>query len=264
MTRIAAPSTMASASTGPHPVPADAPAAAVSVQGLRKVINDRVVLNDLDFAIPRGSMFALLGANGAGKSTLLKILAGLMPPTGGRVHLFGAPLAGHAADLRSRIGFLGHNAMLYRELSARENLVFFGRMHGLADVGRRAEDLLEQLGLADRMHDPVKAFSRGMLQRAAIARALLCDPELLLADEPFTGLDAPSARTLEALLRSLHAQGRTIVFTNHDVAQSIALATSVDAVGHGGVFVLGHGRLIINQHARLLDAAMVHLEMSDR
>jgi heme exporter protein A len=235
-------------------------ASAVRVDSLRKVIDDRIVLHDLEFAIAPGSLVALLGANGAGKSTLLKILAGLMPPTHGRIDLFGEPFSHNAAAMRSRIGYIGHNSMLYRELSAHENLVFFGRMHGLRNVKERASELLEQLGLAGREHDPLKTYSRGMLQRAAIARALLCDPELLLADEPFTGLDAPSARTLESILLALHQQGKTIILTNHDVAQSISLTGN--GLHAGRVLVLNRGRLIVDARADSLDIETVHVEIA--
>lgn len=236
----------------------------VRVRSLRKVIGDRVVLRDLDFAVAPGAMVALVGANGAGKSTLLRILAGLSRPTSGGVELFGEPLAQNARALRWRIGYIAHSSMLYRELSARENLLLFGRLHGLPSPRRRADEVLDQLGLAGRAHDPLKTFSRGMLQRAAIARALLCDPDLLLADEPFTGLDAPSSRTLEAMLASLNAQGKAVILTNHDVAQSLSLTCAAVSGGVGRVLVLHGGRLMVNESAAGIDTETVLMEISRR
>jgi heme exporter protein A len=229
---------------------------AVRITSLRKVIDDRVVLRDLDVSIEPGSFVALLGANGAGKSTLLKILAGLMPATVGTIELFGQPLRHDSPALRSRIGLIGHSAMLYRELSAKQNLVFFGRLHGLRNAAARADELLANLGLAGRAHDAVKTFSRGMVQRVAIARALLCDPDLLLADEPFSGLDAPSSRSLEEILAALHQQGKTIILANHDVAQSLMLAERT--------LVLHQGRLVIDEASAALRGCDLYAEVLRR
>jgi heme exporter protein A len=229
--------------------------AAVHAAALRKEIDERVILHDLSFAVPAGRFTALLGGNGAGKSTLLRILAGLIPATSGRVQLFGRPLRRDAADLRLRIGLISHGAMLYRDLSAKENLVLFARLcgQGRAQAGARADSLLDAMGLSPRSDDPVRTYSRGMLQRAAIARALVNDPELLLADEPFTGLDAPSAAMLEETLASLTAQGRTVILTNHDVRQSLALAQHV--------LVLHRGRLVIDEPTGGADARSILAEI---
>jgi heme exporter protein A len=194
-------------------------------------------------------MFALLGANGAGKSTLLKILATLIPPTSGELHLLGQPAGGDVAAIRSRIGMIAHQPMLYRDLSARENLAFFGSLYGISKPADRIAELLDMVGLPDRADDPVKTLSRGMTQRIAIARALMHDPQLLLADEPFDGLDAPSSQALEGLLRQLRDQGRTIIVSNHDIGQSLRLTDHV--------IVLKSGRIVLNTLAAGLDAATV-------
>jgi ABC-type multidrug transport system ATPase subunit len=136
--------------------------------------------------------------------------------------------------------------MLYRDLSARENLEFFGRLYGIPDPRGRAEELLDAVGLLDRADDPVRGYSRGMTQRAAIARALVHDPSLLLADEPFDGLDAPSAAALEQLLSDLHADGRTLILANHDIIQSLRLARRA--------IVLNRGRVVVDEPSRLLAA----------
>jgi ABC-type multidrug transport system ATPase subunit len=197
---------------------------AVQTVKLCKSIDERPVLRDLDLVIGDGEYVGILGANGAGKSTLLRILATLVPASSGTVHLFGAPLSRNAFKVRARIGMIGHQSMLYRDLSARENLEFFSRLYGLRNPTGRAEQMLDMIGLSDRASDPVKTFSRGMTQRIAIARALLHDPDLLLADEPFDGLDAPSVESLEQLLGDLNIAGKTIVLVNHDIEQTLKLA----------------------------------------
>jgi heme exporter protein A len=228
----------------------------VRATALCKSIDGRAVLDEVYLRIPAGSFVALLGANGAGKSTLLKVLATLSPPTSGRLELFGrrATATGRGAEqMRRSIGLIGHQSMLYRDLSARENLEFFGRLYGVPDPRGRAEWLLDAVGLLDRADDPVRGYSRGMTQRAALARALVHDPQLLLADEPFDGLDAPSAAALEGLLGVLHAGGRTLILANHDIAQSLRLA--------GRAVVLREGRVVIDEPARGLRATDVLAEM---
>jgi ABC-type multidrug transport system ATPase subunit len=133
---------------------------------------------------------------------------------------------------------IAHQPMLYRDLSARENLAFFGNLYGLAKPAARIAELLDMVGLPDRADDPVKTLSRGMTQRIAIARALMHDPQLLLADEPFDGLDAPSSQALEELLRRLRGQGRTLIVSNHDIPQSLRLTDHV--------IVLKGGRIVLN------------------
>ncbi len=218
---------------------------AIAAQKLCKTIDDRAILQDLTFSIPSGAYVALLGANGAGKSTLMRILSMLVTPTSGDLTLFGKPLAKTALAARRRIGLISHQAMLYRDLSPRENLVLFGKLYGVADAVGRAMRLLEIVNLADRADDPVKSFSRGMTQRVAIARALMHDPDLLLADEPFSGLDAPSIDTVERILAALHASGRTVVLANHDIDQTLRLA--------GHAMILRRGRLVVDCPAADLD-----------
>jgi heme exporter protein A len=208
---------------------------AVRTIRLCKSMDDRLVLRDLNLSVGSGEYVGVLGANGAGKSTLLKVLATLTPPTSGEVQLFGSKLTRTALRVRARIGMIGHQSMLYRDLSARENLEFFGRLYGLDDVRRRTTDMLDMIGLSDRATDPVKSFSRGMTQRVAIARALLHDPDLLLADEPFDGLDAPSIDSLEQLLADLNIAGKTIVLVNHQIEQTLKIAERAIVIRGGRV-----------------------------
>lgn len=226
---------------------------AVVANQLSKWIDDRPVLEGISFDIPTGEFAALLGANGAGKSTLLKLLSTLTPPTSGELKLFGKSAARFGSEARAQIGMIGHQSMLYRDLSARENLIFFGRLYGVADPAGRADELSDAVGLSDRADDPVKAFSRGMTQRVAVARALVHRPNLLLADEPFDGLDAPSVVVVENLLSALHRSGKTIILVNHDVSQSLRIAERA--------LILRQGQLVIDAPSADLKSADVVAEM---
>lgn len=226
----------------------------VRARGVSKVIDERVVLRDVDLEVAAGEFVVVLGANGAGKTTLLNILATLTRATEGDLRLFGQDVRRQAANVRRRIGMIGHRGMLYRDLSARENLVFFGNLYGVRDPGRRAEELLARVGLEGRAGDAVRHFSRGMVQRAAIARALMHDPELLLADEPFAGLDLVAVAGLEKLLAELRVEGRTVILTNHDVEQSLRLA--------GRAVVLRGGRKVLDEPAVALTEARVLAEVA--
>jgi heme exporter protein A len=208
---------------------------AVAVRDLAKTIDDRPVLCGIDVSIGAGEYVGILGANGAGKSTLLKLLATLMAPSGGEIALFGAPARKDAAALRRRIGLIDHQSLLYRDLTSIENLTFFAGLYGLSEPRRRAEAALDHFDLRARAGDPVKAFSRGMVQRLSIARALLHDPDLLLADEPFTGLDAPSVALLERMFDGFVAGGKTLVMVNHDVPQTLRIARRVIVLRDGRI-----------------------------
>lgn len=219
---------------------------AVCAVGVGREIDGRAIIRDLNFNIHRGEFIALLGANGAGKSTLLKMLAMLVAPSSGELRILGERCTTEAVHLRSRIGLIGHGAMLYRDLSPLENLEFFGRLYHVREPLKRASELLDWLGLSARRDDAVKTFSRGMMQRVAIARALMHEPEVLLADEPFAGLDAPSVAALQRMLHDLHARGRTIILANHDIRQSLDLARRV--------MVLRSGQLVIDRRAAEVDS----------
>ncbi|HVT90763.1 MAG TPA: ABC transporter ATP-binding protein [Tepidisphaeraceae bacterium] len=210
---------------------------AVRIEKLSKWLDDRAILQNVDLRIGKGEYLAIIGANGAGKSTLLKILATLIPPTSGTIELFGKQLTRATVTLRTKIGLIGHQSMLYRDLSARENLNFFAQLYGISDPTDRADRMLRMIGLLDRANDPVKNFSRGMVQRVSIARALLHGPELILADEPFDGLDAPSVVALEELFAKLSASGKTIVLVNHDIEQTLRLAERAIVLRGGNVAI---------------------------
>jgi heme exporter protein A len=194
-----------------------ATATAVEVAGLGRAYGERVVLRDVSFSLPEGATLAVFGANGAGKSTLLRILAGLLKPHAGAAQVLGAALPREAWKVRGRIGLLAHEPLLYRDLSVRENLRFHARLHGVAF--ERAAELVERVGLGARDDDPVRTLSRGMTQRAAICRAVLHEPELLLLDEPLANLDPGGAEAVAPLLR-----GPARVLISHDAEQGLAAA----------------------------------------
>lgn len=232
---------------------ADPTTPAIRLRKLVKTLDERPVLRGIDLEIFEGEYVALLGANGAGKSTLLRLLATLIPPTDGVIELFGKSLNRSNAVLRAKIGLIAHNSMLYRDLSARENLRFFANLYGIGEPEDRVVRMLKMVGLLDRANDPVKNFSRGMTQRISIARALLHDPQLLLADEPFAGLDAPSSAALETLLHKLNVAGKTIVLVNHDIDQTLRLAERA--------IVLRQGKVALDQPTHRLYAREVLSEV---
>lgn len=189
----------------------------VAVVGVGRHYGRRRALHDLSFTAQAGDIVGLLGPNGAGKSTLLAILGTLLAPSAGRVEYGALSGPDGGAALRSRIGMLGHDLFLYPELTARENLVFFGRLYGLADAPAAAAAALDRAGLAARGDDLVSSFSRGMRQRVALERALLHRPRLLLLDEPFTGLDQASAAALVDRLREEQSRGVVTILATHDL-----------------------------------------------
>jgi heme exporter protein A len=214
---------------------ATSPAAgpAVELNGLWREFGDRAVLRDLTVEVPAGCTLAVLGPNGAGKTTLLRILATLLRPTSGEVSVLGCPLPRDAWRARGRIGFLGHEPLLYRDLTGAENLRFQARLHGLPGGGAaRIPVLLEQVRMSRRADELVRNLSAGMVQRLAVCRALLHEPELLLLDEPGSHLDPAAAALVEPLVGA--SPGRTRVVVTHDVDAGLAEADLVLALRAGG------------------------------
>ena len=199
---------------------------AIQASNLSKAFGGQPVLSQLDLVVARGEQIALTGANGAGKTTLLGCLASVLRPTCGEVRWFGQPAAANPAA-RRLIAMVGHETRLYPHLTLRENLLFAARMYGVAQPGRRADHLLDQIGLQLHAHCLPGRISRGMRQRVAIVRALVHDPLILLLDEPFSGLDQQAIGWLVDLLRELRARGTTICFTTHDRQKAEQPATRV-------------------------------------
>ncbi len=219
---------MASSSSGAAPV--------IEVAGLSKRFGHVRALRAVDFALGAGESLAVFGPNGAGKTTLLRVLAGLLKPDGGTVRFGGELLVRGNADHRRRVGLISHHSLLYDGLTARENLVFYARLYAVAEPRAAAARALAGVGLEARAGDQVGTFSRGMIQRLAIARALLHDPEVMLLDEPFSGLDQAAAATLRQLLGRLRAEHRTMVLVTHNIDEGLELATHV-AIQVSGRFV---------------------------
>ena len=207
----------------------------ISVHSLVKRFGLKTVLRDLDFDVQPGEFVALLGPNGAGKTTFLRILASLSRPTLGEVRVAGYRLPHHAAAVRARLGVVSHLPLLYGDLTAEENLRFYARLYALRGTEARVTEVLQLAGLEARRKDLVRTFSRGMAQRLAIARAVIHDPDVLLLDEPYTGLDQDASSMLDGVLRSVTAQGRTVVMTSHDLARAEDLASRFDILSRGRI-----------------------------
>jgi heme exporter protein A len=205
----------------------------IVVKKLVKRFGLKTVLRGLDFEVREGEFVALLGPNGAGKTTFLRILASLARPTLGVVSVAGYRLPEQAAAVRRNLGVVSHLPLLYGDLTAEENLIFYGRMYGLLKLNQRIGEVLDLVGLVTRRRDLVRTFSRGMQQRLAIGRAILHDPEVLLFDEPHTGLDQDACDMLDSLLREVAGQGRTVVMTSHDLARVEDLASRFDVLTRG-------------------------------
>jgi heme exporter protein A len=205
----------------------------IKVHKLVKSFGSKTVLRGLDFEVHQGEFVALLGPNGAGKTTFLRILASLSHPTMGVVQIADYFLPAQAAAVRARLGVVTHMPLLYGDLTAEENLRFYGSMYGVMELNRRIYEVLEMVGLALRRRDLVRTFSRGMQQRLAIGRAILHDPEVVLFDEPHTGLDQDACDMLDKLLRDVAGRGRTVVMTSHDLSRVEDLATRFDILSHG-------------------------------
>src|SRR5688500_4514982 len=197
----------------------------LTVVDVARYFGRRKALSNISFTCDPGEIVGLLGPNGAGKSTLLNILGTLLSPSKGTVTYGDRTASDGGADVRASIGMLGHDLFLYPELTARENLTFFGHLYGLPDVLRVVTNALEQSGLAARADDLVSGFSRGMRQRVALERALLHEPRLILLDEPFTGLDQASTAALVARLRDCQRAGCLIVLATHDLDVAEGLLT---------------------------------------
>jgi heme exporter protein A len=197
--------------------------AALELEGLARHYGERTALSGVSLTLAEGQTLVVFGANGAGKTTLLRVLATLLRPHEGQVRVLGSELPAQSWAVRGRIGLLGHEPLLYRELTARENLRFHARLHGLAPA--RVEELLDAVQMRDRADEAVRLLSRGMVQRVAIARAVLHDPELLLLDEPRANLDPAAAELVEPLIGA--ASGRTRVISSHDPGGGLAEADLV-------------------------------------
>ncbi len=202
---------------------------AIELRGLARHFGERTALRDVSLTVAAGATLAVLGRNGAGKTTLLRILASLLRPHAGEVHLLGEPLPARAHAVRGQLGLLGHEPLLYRDLTGRENLQYHARLHRIEL--ERVEEVLEAVQMERRASDPVRLLSRGMIQRLAVARAVLHRPRLLLLDEPRANLDPAASDLIEPLIG--RASGCTRVLTSHDPRSVLAEADIVLALKDG-------------------------------
>ena len=218
-------------------------APAIELEELTRRYGERVALDRVSLGVPEGATLVVFGPNGAGKTTLLRVLATLLRPHGGVARVLGRTIPEEGWAVRGRIGLLGHEPLLYRDLTARENLGYHARLHRVPDATRRIEGLLERVGLTRRADDRVHAYSRGMVQRLAVCRAVLHDPEVLLLDEPRANLDPAAAELVEPLIGA--ASGRTRVVTSHDPAGGLAEADLALGLRGGRAELLAPAREVV-------------------
>jgi heme exporter protein A len=195
----------------------------IELEGLVRCYGEREALSDVSLSLPRGQTLVVFGPNGAGKTTLLRVLATLLRPHAGAVTVLEHRLPEEGWQVRGRVGLLGHDPLLYRELTARENLRYHARLHNVGDT--RVEELIRSVAIADRADEPLRTLSRGMIQRVAIARATLHDPQLLLLDEPYANLDPAAIDLVTPLIGA--QTGCTRVVTSHDPTGGLAQADLV-------------------------------------
>ncbi|MCI8366523.1 MAG: heme ABC exporter ATP-binding protein CcmA [Eggerthellaceae bacterium] len=223
-----------------------AKSSAIDVSKVSKVFGSRKALDKVTFDLPHGAFLSVFGPNGAGKTTLLRILATLSKPTSGSVAIDGLGLKDDPDAVRGRVGLISHAPMLYPDLTAEENLLFYAQLYGVENPQKRVLELLEAVGLKHRRMDVVRTFSRGMTQRVSIARALVNDPSVVLLDEPYAGLDPHAVEIFDELLASVR-QDRTFVMVSHDLEKGFAMASHV--------LVLARGRVVTFAEKEALDRA---------
>lgn len=207
--------------------------AVIEIRNLTKSFGSHVALRGVDLTIAEGEFLTLVGPNGAGKTTLIRILATLSRPTAGEVWVGGWNLADGAAKVRQRIGFISHQPLLYGDLTAEQNLRFYGQMYSVFGLPDRIDEVLEMVGLLARQHDPVRTFSRGMQQRLSIARAILHRPAVMLMDEPYTGLDQQAAAMLDEVMQRVGTAWHTVVMTTHDLDRGLVMSDRLAVLSNG-------------------------------
>lgn len=207
----------------------------IRIKGLVKRYGLNTALRGVDLHVRGGEFVTLVGPNGAGKSTLMRIVATLLTPTEGEVSVGGWDFPMNAEKVRRHIGLVSHQSLLYHDLSAAENLVFFARLYQLDDIADRVGSALKKVGLFARQRDPVGSFSRGMVQRLTIARATLHEPDVLLLDEPYTGLDQDASMLLDNLLAQEAQKGRTIMMITHDLVHGLEHSQRIAILNNGRI-----------------------------
>lgn len=207
----------------------------IEIKKLTKQADNKTILKGIDLTIKKGETVGILGPNGAGKSTLLKVLATLVKPSTGEVSIGGFDLKKNQAEIKKLFGYLPHSSLLYDHYSPLENLVFFGKIYGVKNAEERAIQLVKEVGLSFFLNDPVKNFSRGMIQRIAIARAIIHEPAILLLDEPHTGLDQGAIGILNNVILSMKEKGATTLMVTHDFKQAAELCDRIIIIKNGKI-----------------------------
>ena len=220
------------------------PDAMLSLEDVERSFGVRKALDGVSFDLPSGSFLSIFGPNGAGKTTLLRTMTTLLPPSKGTVRVCGMDVVADAVELRGRIGLISHNPLLYSDLSAEQNLQFFAEMYGLVDPDTRIRELLESVELDHRRLDLVRTFSRGMIQRLSIARALLHDPDIVFLDEPYSGLDPHAMDILDGLIASVRDR-HTFVMVSHDLAKGLELCSHA--------LILSAGQIVLFEEKDAID-----------
>ncbi len=219
----------------------------VATENLSRSFGRRKAVDGVSLNVAAGETLALFGPNGAGKTTLLRILAGLLKPTSGTASIGGIRLPG-GASIRRRIGVISHHTLLYEALSARENVEFAARLYGITDYRKASERALDRMKVLDRADSSVRSLSRGLRQRVSVARATVHDPELILADEPFTGLDMLGAAALSELIQGLRSAGAAVILVTHNAEEGLSLAT------HAAI--MDRGRIVTHEPRDTIDSRL--------
>ncbi len=213
-------------------------ASAIVAEGLTKAFGLRKAVDEVSFAVPEGAFLSVFGPNGAGKTTLVRMLSTLAKPSSGRAEICGFDVREEPEEVRSRIGVISHNPMVYPDLTAEENLLLAAELYGVADPAARVRSLLDAVELSSRRLDEVRTFSRGMTQRLSIARALIHDPDVVFLDEPYSGLDPHAVDIFDHLIDSVR-EGRTFVMVSHDLRKGFSMCTHALVLARGRIVSFG-------------------------
>lgn len=234
---------------------------AVEISNLVKRYGNFVVLKDVSLEIDSGEAWAILGPNGAGKTTLIRIISGQAKPSEGVVRVFGVRSDEFTEEIKGKMGILSHNHFLYEDLTAWENLMFYGKLYGVENLEKKAGDMLKKMNLYSRADDLVRNFSRGMKQKLAIARTLIHSPDLIILDEPTAGLDIQSRKELFSLISSIRKEGKTIVFTTHNLDEVSEFCDFVAILNRGrllGVREITSDEPLEEYYLELIDDAQTY------
>ncbi|SEM40101.1 heme exporter protein A [Mesobacillus persicus] len=207
----------------------------LELKKITKMLGDKLILRNITLSLKEGETLAVVGPNGAGKSTFFKCTVGLLQPTGGEIILDGEVVKKKSAAIKQKIGFLGHESFLYNNLTPLENLRFYGKLYKVKDIDRKSTELLKEVGLYLFRDVPIRSFSRGMMQRLAIARVLLAEPKILMLDEPHTGLDQEAVALLNRIIKEKQKTGTSILIISHDFEQVHTLADRVAILKKGKI-----------------------------